>query len=208
MLKVAGTKPREIDVLIGGPPCQPFSKSGYWSRGDSARLDDPRSGTLAPYLRVLHEALPRTFLLENVEGLAYRGKDEGLRLLLDAIEDINRRTNSRYRPVYAVLSAADYGVPQFRNRFIMVASRDGRQFQFPDATHGEQPGLLGKIEPHRTAWDALADVKPDEDEDLGVKGKWADLLPSIPEGKNYLFHTDRDKGLPLLDGAVDTGRSC
>jgi DNA (cytosine-5)-methyltransferase 1 len=198
MLKVAGAKRGEIDVLIGGPPCQPFSKSGYWARGDSARLDDPRSGTLGAYLRVLQEALPRTFLLENVEGLAYRGKDEGLRLLLDAIEDINRRTKSRYRPVYAVLSAADYGVPQFRNRFVMVASRDGRQFRFPEATHGGQPSLLAKIEPHRTAWDALGDVTPDADEDLAVKGKWADLLPSIPEGKNYLFHTDRDEGLPLF----------
>ncbi len=198
MLETAGARAGEIDVLIGGPPCQPFSKSGYWARGDSLRLDDPRAGTLGAYMRVLQEARPRAFLLENVEGLAYRGKDEGLRLLLNVIDDINRRTKSQYRPSYAVLSAADYGVPQFRSRFVMIASRDGRQFRFPEHTHGDQPSLLERVDAHRTAWDALADVRPDDDEDLEVKGKWADLLPSIPEGKNYLFHTDRDGGLPLF----------
>lgn len=51
---------------------------------------------------------------------------------------------------------------------------------------------------YRTAWDALADVSPALDEDLAVKGKWADLLPSIPEGWNYIWHTERGKGLRLF----------
>ena len=67
----------EADLLIGGPPCQPFSKSGYWSRGDSGRLKDPRANTLAEYMRVLRETRPKAFLLENVSGLAYSGKQEG-----------------------------------------------------------------------------------------------------------------------------------
>src|SRR5690606_35219776 len=46
-------------------------------------------------------------------------------------------------------------------------------------------------EPHRTAWDALYDVRPDPDEDLAPRGRWANLLPSIPEGENYAFYTDR-----------------
>jgi DNA (cytosine-5)-methyltransferase 1 len=54
------------------------------------------------------------------------------------------------------------------------------------------------LEIYRTAWDAIADVAVSENEDLKVRGKWADLLPSIPEGCNYLHHTDRGDGLPLF----------
>src|ERR1043165_4684938 len=107
LLATGSLKVREVDLVIGGPPCQPFSKSGYWARGDSARLDDPRSDTLAAYLRVVEEALPRAFVLENVGGLAYAGKDEGLRLLLERIERLNEKKRTKYRPVWKVLSAAD-----------------------------------------------------------------------------------------------------
>ncbi len=50
-----------IDLVIGGPPCQPFSKSGYWAGGDSKRLDDPRADTLRQYLRVLRDTRPRAW---------------------------------------------------------------------------------------------------------------------------------------------------
>lgn len=203
ILERCDSKAGEIDLLIGGPPCQPFSKAGYWARGDSLRLQDPRASTLGAYLRVLEEARPRAFLLENVEGLAFAGKDEGLRLLLDGIEQINKRTKCAYRPVVKVLNAAHYGVPQLRERVFVIAGRDGQTFQFPEPTHcdSDQSPLLaakGVLEPYRTAWDALGDVAPDQDEDLAVRGKWADLLPSIPEGQNYLWHTERGGGRPLF----------
>ena len=54
------------------------------------------------------------------------------------------------------------------------------------------------LSPHVTAWDALYDLPPQLNSDLRVKGKWADLLPSIPEGHNYLWHTERGGGLPLF----------
>jgi DNA (cytosine-5)-methyltransferase 1 len=202
MLEACGTRRGEVDLLVGGPPCQPFSKAGYWARGDSRRLDDPRADTLGGYLRVVEEARPRAFLLENVEGLAYSGKDEGLRLLLDEIARINRRTKSAYRPVVQVLNAAEYGVPQLRERVFVIAARDGSAFRFPSPTHGnpraDSPLLGGSAEPYRTAWDAIGDVEPGPEEDLAVRGKWGELLPSIPEGQNYLWHTDRGGGRPLF----------
>src|SRR3569623_1097212 len=201
ILEAGSLKKGEASILIGGPPCQPFSKAGYWHRGDSLRLDDPRANTLAAYLRVLEDTVPHAFLLEIVEGLAYEGKDEGLRLLLDAIEVINKKTKSKYRPVFQVLNAADHGLPQLRKRVLMVAARDGSTFRFPMPTHAqpaEQMTLLDRLPPHRTAWDALADVGPEPGEDLEMRGAWADLLPSIPEGQNYLWHTDRGGGLPLF----------
>lgn len=202
MLEAAGTRAEDVDLLIGGPPCQPFSKAGYWARGDSLRLDDPRANTLSAYLRVVEEARPRAFLLENVEGLAYAGKDEGLTLLLDGLKKINKRTKSAYRPEIQVVNAASYGVPQLRERVFLIASRDGATFEFPAPTHqarDEQEQLFpNALEPYRTAWDALDGVPRDPDEDLEVRGKWADLLPSIPEGNNYLWHTDRGGGRPLF----------
>ncbi len=196
LMDVGGAKVGDIDLLIGGPPCQPFSKSGYWARGDSLRLDDPRASTLSAYLRVLRDVRPKAFVLENVEGLAYRGKDEGLQLLLSNIRKMNRETGSDYRPSIQVLNAADFGVPQLRERVFLIAARDGTQFRFPAPTHSAEP-MLG-YELHRTAWDAIADVPRDLTEDLAVKGKWARLLPSIPEGHNYLWHTDRMGGEPLF----------
>lgn len=203
LLERGGLRKGDADVLIGGPPCQPFSKAGYWSKGDSLRLDDPRANTLGAYLRVVEEALPKVFLLENVEGLAYSGKDEGLHLLLRRVKAINAREGTSYQPTFRVLRAVDYGVPQQRERVIMVASREGKPFSFPLPTHrdpDEPAPLLGRVDQptFRTAWDAIADVRPNPDEDLEMKGKWARLLPSIPEGQNYLWHTDRGGGKPLF----------
>jgi DNA (cytosine-5)-methyltransferase 1 len=196
-------KAGEVDLLVGGPPCQPFSKAGYWSRGDSLRLDDPRAHTLSAYMRVVEEVRPRVFLLENVEGLAFAGKDEGLRLLKDQIADINKKTKSNYTPQIQVVSAAEYGVPQLRERVIMVAARDGIPFKFPAPAYRSPDGLAedsiaAALPTFRTAWDALWNVGPAKGEVLEVRGKWAELLPSIPEGSNYLHHTDRGKGLPLF----------
>lgn len=203
ILDIAGLKKGEPAILIGGPPCQPFSKSGYWASGDAKRLGDPRANTLAAYLRVLEDTLPHALLLENVDALSYTKKSEGLQFLIDEIRAINKRTQSNYRPVFQVMRAADYGVPQLRERFIMVACREGTSFTFPSRTHGSAEDVrsqlqLAPLEPYHTAWDALADVQPSERDDVAVHGKWADLLPSIPEGQNYLWHTDRGGGRPLF----------
>jgi DNA (cytosine-5)-methyltransferase 1 len=201
LLRIAELRRGQADVLIGGPPCQPFSKSGYWARGDAKRLDDPRADTLAAYLRVLRDAQPKAFLLENVYGLAYKGKSEGLARIVAGVEQINQATGACYRPVWKVVDAASYGTPQHRERVFIVASRDGKLFKFPQVTHGEPEGSLlgGDIEPYRTAWDALGDLpQQPNDPSLRMTGKWADLLPSIPEGENYLWHTPRGGGMPLF----------
>ena len=203
LLKAANLVVGEADVLIAGPPCQPFSKSGYWSKGDSGRLRDPRANTLAEFMRVLRDARPKTFLLENVTGLAYTGKEEGFRFLLDEIDHINQAIGTCYKVSAKVLNAAWYGVPQTRERIILVGSREGRAFRFPAPSFSDpdtkQKPLLNGQEPFRTAWDALGDLNdPDDIDETRVTGQWADLLPSIPEGLNYLHHTNRGKGLPLF----------
>ena len=201
ILQAGGLAVGEADVLIGGPPCQPFSKSSYWISGDARRLDDPRADTLTAYLRVLRDTRPKVFVLENVYGLVYKGKDEGLRYLLDGVERINREVGAGYRVGWKLLNAARYGVPQARERVFLVGSRDGASFEFPLPTHGlpHKLGLFDSTEPYRTAWDALADLpEAPSDPSLEVGGKWGALLPSIPEGRNYLWHTHRGGGAQLF----------
>jgi DNA (cytosine-5)-methyltransferase 1 len=96
LLKTAKLAPGEADVLIGGPPCQPFSKNGYWANGDARRLKDPNAGTLTEYLRVVRDTRPKVLLLENVYGLAYAGKREGLDRILNGIRVINRQAKTNY----------------------------------------------------------------------------------------------------------------
>lgn len=198
-----GTGKNAVDLVIGGPPCQPFSKSAYWSRGDTLRLNDPRANTLDEYLRVIEELKPKAFLLENVHGISYSGKEEGFQFLIQRIREINRKAGTDYRPTWRVLNAADYGVPQLRIRFFLVAMRSGKEFIFPNPTHGEVDTGHANLfdidrKPYVTVWDALFGIRPESDEKLEVGGKWGKLLPSIPEGENYLWHTERKGGLPLF----------
>lgn len=200
LLAAAGLSRGEASLLVGGPPCQPFSKSGYWARGDSLRLKDPRAVTLTEYFRVLEDTLPQAFLLENVEGMAYNKKSEAVDVILSLLDGINQRQGTSYTIRFSVLSAADYGVPQLRSRFLMVGSREGMTFRFPEPTHRSPDSVCSEesLPLHRTAWDALADIGPAPGESLRMRGKWADLLPSIPEGLNYLHHTNRGAGEPLF----------
>lgn len=212
LMSEANIKEGEIDLLHGGPPCQPFSKSGYWANGDSKRLDDPRATTLEAYLRVLRDLKPRVFLIENVAGLAYDKKDEGLKLLKNTIENINKTCSTNYSFQIALLNAADYGVPQERERVFIIGSRDGKDFKFPEKTHqrlirsgGHIIENINNLTNNETdlplalnAWDAIGEFEDDMDPELLLSGKWADLLPSIPEGCNYLYHTDRGDGLPIF----------
>jgi DNA (cytosine-5)-methyltransferase 1 len=204
LLRTAGLVPGEVDVLIGGPPCQPFSKAGYWASGDARRLDDPRADTVAAFLRVLRDTRPRAFLMENVTGLAFKGKDEGLRLIRSTLESINRAIGTGYSASLLVLNAAEHGVPQARQRAFLIGSRDGTPFGSVRATH-RLPGaaqaeleLDGPAQSCLTAWDALFDLEDDDSPELKLRGKWADLLPSVPEGSNYLHFTDRGGGPPLF----------
>lgn len=198
ILDAAGLRSGDAHLLVGGPPCQPFSKSGYWANGDAKRLDDPRASTLEAYLRVLRDVQPEAFLLENVAGLAYRNKDEGLRLLQSTVESINKAVGTSYSLSMKLLRASDYGVPQDRERVFIVGHREGRELKWPDTTHFPEPDRKKGTARITTAWDAIGDLQDNDDPDLQMTGKWAGLLPSIPEGKNYLHHTDRGDGLAIF----------
>jgi DNA (cytosine-5)-methyltransferase 1 len=182
-----GLKERQLAVLAGGPPCQPFSKAAQWADNGRKGLADPRARCLNAFFRLAERFLPRVILIENVPGFV-TGKTSAMRAIRSKLNRINKRNRTRYRLEMRVLNAADFGVPQKRDRAILIARRDGRPFAWPEPTHASCPVR---------AYDALADV--DGGERPKATGHWADLLRTIPEGHNYLYLT-KDGGGPSVFG--------
>ncbi len=200
ILKQSGVTKRCLDLLVGGPPCQPFSKSSYWVNSSNERMNDPRALCVREFMRVVDDVLPKVVVIENVTGLGYASKGDGLEYIKTRFQEINQFNKTKYNPVVLNINAADYGVPQIRKRLFIVASINGTEFELPEPKFcNETEAKEGRLSKYRTAWDAIGDLDTDiSSANLDLKGKWADLLPSIPEGQNYLWHTNRMEGLPLF----------
>jgi len=191
ILDRANLKVGEPALVVGGPPCTPFSKSGYWLEYKRKGLD-PNASLLDEFVRVVREARPAAALLENVHGLAYQNHNRGpfTRLLLGLAE-------AGYQTSWRVLNAADYGVPQLRKRLFVYAIRDGEPPDFPSTTHSGWSETRRRIDeslrPYVTSSQAIGDLEEQDalrevEEEVG--GRYGCLLPEIPPGDNYLFFTD------------------
>lgn len=124
ILDAGGLKPREAAVVFAGPPCQPFSLAGE-RRG----LDDPKGRLVMEFNRVVREALPMAFVMENVSGLRNWNGGEALNLFL---EEFSKPIGEEsYVVTYSIMDACDYGAPQHRERLIIVGNRMGKDFWFP-----------------------------------------------------------------------------
>ena len=189
LLRHAGFRGRERPaLLVGGPPCTPFSKSGFWLDWKRAGLD-PAASLLQAYTRVLAEARPRAFLLENVYALTYNNRQS--RPAFDRL--LAEIDAAGYRCAWRVLNAADHGVPQNRPRLIIVGVPKGKPLpELPEPTHGgmwERRRSGGGRDSHITTGEALAGLVtlPEPEETVG--GKYGHLLAEIPPGGNYLHYT-------------------
>jgi DNA (cytosine-5)-methyltransferase 1 len=181
-----GLRKKELDLIAGGPPCQPFSKAAQWRSAARQGMRDPRARAIHGLLDLIASFLPKAILLENVAGFL-KGPASARDVIEDGLKYINYSCGTSYRLDAVVLDAADFGVPQNRKRAIAVARRDGNPFSFPQPTHEGNP---------IAAWDVLAgmpkvDWSPRPD-------TWNELLPSIPEGGNYLHLTARGGGPELF----------
>jgi DNA (cytosine-5)-methyltransferase 1 len=199
LLEAAELVAGEAELLIGGPPCTPFSKSGNWLEYKRTGKD-ANANLLNHYVRVLAETKPRSFLLENVFGLAYRNHNAfWLRRLLSTFRELD------YNVDYRVLLAADYGVPQRRQRLFILGSRDGVP-SFPEPTHSgpHETRHWDEALPRRvTSDDAIGDLDGRDDlsePEEAVNGTFAHLLPQVPPGDNYLhFTAKRGHPKPLFE---------
>ncbi len=121
LLDKVGLRAGELDILLGGPPCQGFSSAGMKSG------EDPRNSLVCHYVRLLEGVRPKWFVMENVEGLLTN--DGGLHVR-DAVEAF---LNAGYSVNLEKVYAQGYGVPQRRKRVLIVGNRMGHDFVFPDA---------------------------------------------------------------------------
>ena len=136
-------KGRRVDLVVGGPPCQSYSTAGK-------RQMDGRARLFHEYKRVLTVLKPRAFIFENVRGLLSMEQGTLFPKIREEFKSIG------YDVKYKILDAADYGVPQHRERVIMVGFKGKNNFVFPQPTHGDAIGL----KPWVTLGDALGDLPP------------------------------------------------
>ena len=176
----------DLTLLAAGPPCQPFSKAAQWARTGALGLNDDRADCLRGLMTLIERFLPNAVLIENVPGFV-TGGSSALPFLEERLAEVNRRSSTRYKLSHRVLDAAELGVPQRRRRAIVAALRDGGDLAWPAATHRDLPVR---------AWDALQGVLPKDAP--APSGKFAALLPSVPEGMNYQYFTERGDGPSLF----------
>lgn len=168
----------DVDFIIGGPPCQTFSAAGRRAAGVSG-IDDPRGNLFQEYVRILKKLQPKGFLFENVYGILGAQDGKPWKEIVKAFE------SAGYKISYRILDAADFGVPQQRERLIVVGTR-GDHFAFPRPTHG--PDSINQ-HPYYTASLAIQGIEGTKPALVG--GRHGHLLKDIPPGLNYSFYTEK-----------------
>lgn len=138
--KEANLEDREVDLIIGGFPCQGFSMAGKrW-------VDDPRNQLFKEFVRMVDGFRPKVFVAENVVGLVSMAGGQFVREIKESFAEIG------YSVEVKILNSADFGVPQRRQRAIFIGNRIQQEIAFPEATHG-----TGKI-PYLTVREAISDL--------------------------------------------------
>ncbi len=178
-------------VLLGGPPCQPFSKAGYW-KTLAQRLgpDDPRN-MIGNYLTIIDEIRPDGFILENVESILHPHNRQAVDDLAEALGQMN------YNYVLVKANACDYGVPQKRKRVFFIGSRK-KILTMPKETHSLD-GLNGTLPYERVIdWIGRFDTDEFKSELDNTEGLHHNSLIQVPPGGNYISLSSNKGHIPEL----------
>ena len=184
LLKPAKLRSQDVFAVVGGPPCQSFSTAGH-RRGTL----DARGGLVRDFSRVVEAIQPRFFVMENVKGMTSmraNPADSSSPLFMDGV--CRRFRSLGYHIVFGVLDAVHYGTAQFRERFVIIGSRDNEAIFLPAPTHFH----MHQSEQYR--WRTLRHVIGDLQDVPGPVAKFSpkvmEYLKRVPEGGNW-------KSLPL-----------
>ena len=189
LLDITGLKREQPFLICGGPPCQPFSTAGK-----RLGINDPRGSLFMDFIRMIDYIRPRFFVMENVKGLMsaplkhlpQEEKDDNdpeqkLGTVLAVVLSEFRKLG--YKTVYGLLDAVNYGVPQFRERFILIGSRDGENIFLPIPTHFQ----MHQEEAYR--WRTLENTIKDLEDNCGDCLSFGEertrYLRLVPEGGNW-----------------------
>lgn len=221
LLDELGLAPGELDLLVGGPPCQSFSTTG--KRGT---IQDPRGTLIWQFLRFVEVLQPKFFLMENVRGLMSAAvkhrpiKDRPekggpplepeeepgsvVKLLVDDVQHLE------YRLDIFEVNAVNYGAPQLRERVLFFGNRFNHVINFPEPTHGINDSSRiqtsffdmqsDELLPFRTLGDALAGLKEDNSVILDFSPRKKGYLALIPPGGNW-------RALPAEVAAESMGKA-
>lgn len=208
LLEQTGLNPGEPFLICGGPPCQPFSTAGK-----RLGINDPRGSLFMDFIRMIDYIRPRFFIMENVKGimsaplkhvpLVERDKnipEQQLGTVLDVI--LSEFNKLGYKTVYGILDAVNYGVPQFRERFVLIGSRDNEDIFLPIPTHFQMH------QDHAYRWntlrDSIADIELNCGECAAFSKDRLEYLRMIPEGGNWRDLPEEIKE-KAMGGAYESG---
>lgn len=189
LLDLANLKRGEPFLVCGGPPCQPFSTAGK-----RLGINDPRGSLFMDFIRMIDYIRPRFFIMENVKGIlssplkhvpvTERSKDDPAQQLGTVLDVILSEFNLLgYKTVYGILDSVNYGVPQFRERFVLIGSRDNEDIFLPMPTHFQ----IHQNESYRwnTLNNVIKDLEDDDSECASFSSERMHFLNLVPEGGNW-----------------------
>lgn len=181
-------------VVIGGPPCQPFSKAAYWIGNGARKIgNDPRN-MIGEYIRIIKDLKPDGFVFENVESMLHPTNKKVVEMLMRTM----RKLKYNYKLVHA--NALDYGVPQRRKRIFIIGSMSSIVRGEPLRTHAPPEFCNGNgMLPYEGVGEFISKYgshRYSEREESVDGGKYESELKEIPPGKNYIWlsrHADHQK---------------
>lgn len=179
LLSAGKLRSEDVFAVVGGPPCQSFSTAGK-RKG----VEDDRGTLYEQFLHVVTTIRPRFFVMENVKGLMSMPSDPNDKKsipVLDVILDHFRRIG--YHTVHGVVDAVHYGTPQFRERLVVVGSRDNERIFLPSPTHFHMHQNADMR--WRTLYDAIGDIQSNCGPHANFTQKITQYLQMVPEGGNW-----------------------
>ena len=200
LLDLTGMKAGAPFLVCGGPPCQPFSTTGK-----RLGINDPRGSLFMDFVRMIDGIRPRFFVMENVKGLmSARLRDangkQAKGFVLDVV--LNEFSRLGYKTVYGLLDAVNYGVPEFRERFILIGSRDHEDIFLPVPTHFQRH--QNPEYRWQTLRTVISDIENENGECATLSGERLRYLKMVPEGGNWR-DLPKDVVKEAMGGAYESG---